>query len=78
MFKKVYKKILRDYFAGKALEALISATVSKHDTNFDHNKCSDISYVIADAMIVSRNKKIELKPHSNLDNSDSVFEVTID
>ena len=63
--------------SGKALEGLISATVSKNDTNFDNNMCSDISYVIADSMMASRNKKIELKPHNSEDNPDTVFEVSI-
>lgn len=53
--------MLRDYFAAKALNGMLSATTEKHahGSNFSKNEIeyySETSYLFADAMLAQREK----------------------
>ena len=50
---------LRDYFAAKAMQALVSDTHVNRTTLEAHQRIADLSFSIADAMIAEREKDNE-------------------
>ncbi len=53
-FKSTTCMTLRDYFAGQAITGMIISSAIHQKTNMNLKKYSEISYVIADAMIATR------------------------
>ena len=48
---------LRDYFAAKAMQGIITATVTIDERNYDEDGLAYLSYVIADVMMKARENK---------------------
>lgn len=49
--------MIRDYFAAKAMQAILSRTDGPHPSD-DHERISEYSYNMADAMIKAREKEL--------------------
>ncbi len=46
---------LRDYFAAKAMQGVLSGIATRADT-FSYSECAGLAYEMADAMLEVRNK----------------------
>lgn len=64
MIRKIYKKLLRDWYAGLAMQADISrmkveATTAEEATDSTSDKIAERSFEMADDMLKQRNGKKE-------------------
>ena len=48
---------LRDYFAAKAMQAILDKTLSLHEENYNQYAAAQIAYQVADAMLHIRSGK---------------------
>lgn len=60
MTEKIKDVTVRDYFAAKAMQAILDKTLSLHEENYNQYAAAQIAYQFADAMLDIRSgKKIE-------------------
>lgn len=74
MTEKIKDVTVRDYFAAKAMQAILDKTLSLHEENYNQYAAAQIAYQFADAMLDIRSgKKIE---NVKRDDDDLVIDFT--
>ena len=57
MTEKIKDVTVRDYFAAKAMQAILDKTLSMHEDNYNQYAAAQIAYQFADAMLHIRDGK---------------------
>jgi hypothetical protein len=72
--EKITDVTVRDYFAAKAMQAILDKTLSMHEDNYNQYAAAQIAYQFADAMLHIR----EGKPIVNVkrEDDDSIIDLT--